>query len=624
MTRYDEGDLTWVFDPVPASGAIKGGDPTSYVFHESLDTFVREVLQNANDQRLGGWPVRVEFSFHELTGSRASDALAALAWDTLEQHVRGVAGSRSLIAGRMSQILENSDDGRLLLLRIDDFGTRGLFGDEDGFEGNFAPLCKHVLVTTDDKAAKGGSHGLGKAVLWSFSGLSTVLFSSTVGEDPVQFRLFGRTELPYHETGSDAWSGPGWFGMPEETSRGLRAVSAFGRRTLAGRACLDRAPEAGTGTTIGLLGFMEPDQETPRRPAEVAADILSSAARWFWPRLLDGSLEVRASVFDNADCVFDADAEPGRAEQPFVIALQSGATVASALEAGDVAERLLTVHVPRKRGAGDQSVEPEGQVTLKLRRNGPELEGQSPLDKTIALVRGAGMVVRYWKPRQLPLDVESFSGVLIAGRLHGDEESDDIIEDFLRAAEPPAHNDWSHGTNNLRSNYQPGAKARLDELWNKLSLSVLDACRSIPPPEKEGPKALARYFKLGGGPGPTPTAQKFRVHLANVELVGGRWVASGNVKRLRGDRPWAIDLSLWLEGETGQGERLRVTELSGSEDEVEVKKRPDGSGMLTVPAATSEAGFSLSAEPGPGSDIGTGLLARTRARLTVRPHETTV
>ncbi|MFW6053743.1 MAG: hypothetical protein ACOC9J_02910, partial [Persicimonas sp.] len=44
-------EIAWIFDPTPASGKRRGGNPSEYAFEGDLETFVREVIQNANDQR---------------------------------------------------------------------------------------------------------------------------------------------------------------------------------------------------------------------------------------------------------------------------------------------------------------------------------------------------------------------------------------------------------------------------------------------------------------------------------------------------------------------------------------------------------------------------------------------
>jgi hypothetical protein len=62
-------------------------------------------------------------------------------------------------------------------LWIEDRGTTGLVGDEQG-SGNFAALCRDRLFSEKQRAESGGSFGLGKAVLWRFSLLSTVATQS--------------------------------------------------------------------------------------------------------------------------------------------------------------------------------------------------------------------------------------------------------------------------------------------------------------------------------------------------------------------------------------------------------------------------------------------------------------
>ena len=64
-------NLEWVFSPIPPDGGEHGGDPGEHVFEQNLDTFVREVLQNSNDQQLVlTEPVRVRFDFFALDGDR--------------------------------------------------------------------------------------------------------------------------------------------------------------------------------------------------------------------------------------------------------------------------------------------------------------------------------------------------------------------------------------------------------------------------------------------------------------------------------------------------------------------------------------------------------------------------
>ncbi len=66
----------WVFDPVPPSGAIRGGIPVAYVFPQELEVFVREILQNAHDQKRNDVDTaRVSFDLITLTGVYTSALL---------------------------------------------------------------------------------------------------------------------------------------------------------------------------------------------------------------------------------------------------------------------------------------------------------------------------------------------------------------------------------------------------------------------------------------------------------------------------------------------------------------------------------------------------------------------
>ena len=67
MDSASKGSPRWIFDQLPPSGARRGGDPSEHAFRHDLETFVREVVQNANDQSLGR--PEVHFALMELSGA---------------------------------------------------------------------------------------------------------------------------------------------------------------------------------------------------------------------------------------------------------------------------------------------------------------------------------------------------------------------------------------------------------------------------------------------------------------------------------------------------------------------------------------------------------------------------
>jgi len=292
----------WVFDPVPPSGQFTGGIPSAYVFKPELDTFVREVLQNSLDARRpdSDVPVEVKFSFRRLQGEDKKRFLNTIDWSYLSAHLRAVAEGSTTMSVLLANAIADLNSGALTLLRIDDSGTEGLTGDEDKPGTNFSSLCRNILDTTKDTLGKGGSYGLGKALLWQFSALSTVLFSSRIAEDtPQKFRFFARTELPSHETDSSRWNGSGWYGLPETVRNGKRAVSIWDEEaeTITRAIHLYRPAQLGTGTSILIAGFHEPAQEETRPLNAIAQDILNSAARWFWFSKIPESLPPGQSIY---------------------------------------------------------------------------------------------------------------------------------------------------------------------------------------------------------------------------------------------------------------------------------------------------------------------------------------
>lgn len=82
-------------------------------------------------------------------------------------------------------------------------------------------------------------------------------------------------------------------------------------------------------------------------------------------------------------------------------------------------------------------------------------------------------------------------------------------------------------------------------------------------------------------------------------------------------RAWSCTFALWLEGETGKGERLPLASLSASPGGEQVAA--DGWGRVDVPAAVEQLEFEMTAH-GPAAGYGRALLARTRVRAEVHPR----
>lgn len=292
----------WIFDPESPSGSRVGGDPGEYAFQQNLETFVREVLQNSNDNNDGSGPVEVKFAFKNLIGSGAiENFMEKMNWPELLPHLESVSKTGSETGERIGTFLKNLDKGdELLLLCVEDRCTTGLTGPESGEKSNFTALCRDRLYSYKEGDTSGGTYGLGKSVLWSFSGISTVLFSSILNEDPSgksSPRFIGRSQLPWHRFEGEAFDGSGWFGTVGTHNEGERAESLWGddADVLSENLLMGR-PDV-KGTSILIVGFRDPTTDEDLSPENLAHQVKKYAIKHFWPSMVgDGRLKVEVEV----------------------------------------------------------------------------------------------------------------------------------------------------------------------------------------------------------------------------------------------------------------------------------------------------------------------------------------
>lgn len=586
----------WVFDPLPASRARRGGEPSSHVFAPSVDSFVREVLQNALDQSLGE-AAEVHFRFKELSGLALDAFLQALSWSSLEPHLSARLQGR---AGRaLGEYLEHMRKRRrLLVLIVEDRGTVGLTGGELEGDSHFRALCKDTLYSHKRSQAAGGSYGLGKSVLWTFSGLSTVLFLSNLSEEsPGQRspRLFGRAELPSHALDDGEWyAGAGWFGTRMASPEGERAVSVWADAAtkLARALHLQRSDQP--GTSLLIVGFRDPSEELPDEAEVYLERMREAAVRHFWPTVVMPGRPLalwfvgrRQQIIGEddlgaftpfADCYRQRDATRTKLEQP-----------------GDVVVRDVPVELPARRDGQRQPK--EGRVRLCVRLG--EEKRRDPLMGRVALFRGPGMVVKYWDQHNLAASVRPFHAVLACGRARNPEapgDADEAVEHFLRMAEPPGHDDWTK-TPGLRAEYQRGYAKALDRLKQR----VREALKEIVVPEPhrgaQGPDKLRRRFPIGkrGKPGPEPSVFHFNGLTAHFD--GECWHFWGRVRPEVEAKRWHCAIRLFHAGEDGREiETLAVSELTTNAGAGRFSVE-SGRGVLVADEAAPEIAFGGRSEP---------------------------
>lgn len=501
--------LDWWFPEKDASDAAIGVDVASLLFANGIEGFVRETLQNSNDQRLGDDAVEVVFRFELFDGESKAQYLAAMGWETLKGHIKtGSEARTSMEAPKLARALERINRRQpLLCVTVEDRNSRGLVGGDYEDGKNYKSLVKDIAFqgNASRTGGRGGSWGLGKAAALGASGIATVLFSSNVpdADGELALRLAGRTILPSHSIGAQLFTGVGWFGRPaNHPVRGLPvAESAWGpdAEPVANQLFLSRS-DLGQGTSLSVVDFHDPDDDRLDRPTitgvqEIADEVGLVAAKNFWPAIRSGRLGVTIQVRNNGKLLRS---DPVSLDhigsiRPYLVAFDASGPGTKADRDGAVGEASLAIELPAPTQGGEAS---SGQALLRVTRATPV--DDKTLNNRIALVRGSGMVVRYYSAGKPSEELPYFGFCAVGLAADGGEVAS---EEFFTAAEPPSHADWTPSGNPKLGIFfrLSEAKASLNGFFGNLDKKVRELCGVQVDPSRTGPADLSKRFPLGNG-----------------------------------------------------------------------------------------------------------------------------
>jgi hypothetical protein len=562
----------WVMDRLTGNMMQRGASAAHHVVKGDIDTLTRETGQNCKDQRLPGLdPMKVKYTLIELTGQHKSNFLASMGWSGLKPHIEACTNDAGETGPRLRRGLQAVEaDKPLRCLRIEDFGTLGLQGDDFDFTKNFA-LLSRAEFKTSAVPGRGGSYGLGKAVLWKFSSVATVLLSSLVnGNEQKGVRIFGRTDIPSHKIPGDAlYESGGWFGTKKlrQEDNSSFAESTYGEIPLAKSLYLDRDVAKGSGTSVLIIGFYIPDDEEALDLKKIAEEILESACKWFWPSIAGAkpTMSVDVSIEKNGLEVFSRSADPSQEWAPFIRARDAAPTGATAKNPQELAEATVPFKVPARELPKEVAHGPiEPNLNLRVTR-GDEVQGNHNCANCVAVFRGADMVVKYASVKRKPLDNIPFFGVLMAGKAAGNADEDHKAEEFFRAAEPPLHDNWEY-TEAVKHAYKPGAKQRLSELWSSLQERVFKLIDESVTPQKQGPELLAQMFPFGQAAQLIVGKKSVKTTITAATYLGGKWKVTGEVVRLaKPGQAWIAKIGFVAGTDSGAGEYLNIVNLTTSD-----------------------------------------------------------
>jgi len=247
---------------------------------------------------------------------------------------------------------------------------------------------------------------------------------------------------------------------------------------------------------------------------------------------------------------------------------------------GDVVVHKLTVRLPRPRGRHTSEVEAEFDLVVRLSA------AEAPEVNELLAFRGAGMVVRRLQLDRLSAAARPFHAMLVGGLAKRDpSEADQSVEQFLRDAEPPSHDDWEV-TPRLKQAWIRGYATAIRQIWDR-SKETLRRLVSPPIEERdEGPAGLRRLFPVSGE-GRGRGESSFRFGNLDAQLDGDVWSFRGEVEPAEPlEGAWQVRVDARVPDEGGTNQLVATLDAPGASARVE-----DGVGAIHAEPGTSAVAF---------------------------------
>lgn len=598
--------LQWYWRPAPRDHGREYGNAAGYAFEPSIEALARESAQNISDEKLNTEPtVESRYTVMELSGPSLGKFLDRLKFDQVREHLEAASQVSRKAGSVIERGLAQVDDGRLMVIRIEDFYANGLTGPE--FKtGRYMAVVRNLLDSQKGERS-GGSFGLGKATLWSSSQFGLVLVNSTLSEavdGQTSGRFIGRIDLPWHETDpSMEWAGPGWFGLedPDEDEEPRRTISYWGNEVAHEDFYVDR-PEGLTGTSFLIVGAYDASGRL-ETVEEIAEKFSESLADSFWPAMVDRPDDTPARfraivrAQRNDKLVSETYVNPSHYQPARVAAFTrhlEDEVVDQLEEAGDVVRVPITLEVPARTGEPiHEAVDHEAMLLVCEASDIDPGARSATSPNRVSLMRGSQMVIRSQLVGALPVGARTFYAMLLAGEAAEDGPADRAADRFLRAAEPPAHDEW-RGTPDLTANYAKGGVAALERFDAAIKKAIREIIRQPSKDLSDGPNALKELLRIvpPKAEGKRPRVKSVKAHSIDEH---GAWViteATVTLPPRKDGKGWTITPVLRFGTESGAGIPVEWKDLQPIS-----KCERDERGRLTTKPKDRTAKFSAISKP---------------------------
>lgn len=386
----DNQELNYYFAPTGGGEDTGYNDPVTSNFKGNIySQLARESLQNiidAHDPQKNS-PVRAEFSLLNIRPDKLPHFTRLM---DIFRKCRDYITSPDGKTFFNEAILDIAENREISILKISDYNTRGLSGDENDTSSDYYSLLESS-GSSSKTSDRGGSFGLEKGAFFAASKFRMVFFSSIYQQNKSVFR--GKLRLTSFRENSVRMQGVGSFSLPNQMAlRNQEQIPELFRRNE-------------NGLDIYIINF--------KKESDWEEQIIKKAVNDFWLAIVDGKLIVKiddilidqnsiGEIMDKYFSKCDPDLEDSPNPIPY-----------------------YNAYISDKSKILERKLDTVGNVKLHL------LFNENPNQKSkVSHYRNTGMLIqkKSYKPAQ------SYSGVFVCK----DEKGNQI----LRKLENPQHNQW--------------------------------------------------------------------------------------------------------------------------------------------------------------------------------------
>lgn len=544
-----------------------------------LSGMVREATQNSNDAKLDDSPrpAKIHYRLLLLSGPAKDRFLAAGQLREISERIKAgtknpyLNYSNSGLKARLNESnerLQTLESSVLPVLVITDSGTKGLKGEDSDKKSSFHTYT-HTIGRSQDKGdGKGGSHGVGKGLLWELSAFRTIFLSTVDSAHPERGpRFYGVANNVEHTLRGNEYSGVGFFGAPDKDTD-EHALSVFSPDQGILDALFLETPKP-SGLSICIPGLIPADFEEvlwykvtssrdAERTKEVAKEICNALIDSFWPALVWKRFEATVTcevVGSSSKTLFeekiDRSVVNSRADLQrlsHAIDKNSNGVPENDPEKG-FSSHALTIRVPKGHHSSSQETPQVDAKAVLVLAHLDDAERRS-----VQSVRGTGMVI---DAKYLNFDEyqegSGWAGMLLAGtaalnhRSIGDTvspESAKAFDQFLTLCEGATHSKWSASEQAAAAIYK---KSPTQATLRSMRSQVRDEIRATLQGVDQDREDYPAWFDIARIIGPTPPGpQRYymvatdRKHQADsIELT-----ANFNLGKKKSSKPLRLRASL--------------------------------------------------------------------------------